>query len=444
MEEAGPVRKRRKGGLHQRAAAHQQAIGVDSALKELLMRYFAQGLLSAAIIHKIVQAACKDVEQASEGLMVNGLDEIATLTHGKNLHRSMMAKLAKDATVPEPFEVNIPLQSVPAGKASSKVLLPHEQFVHMYNSKEGWDASILPDPAGLPSFWEHFSKHPCMKNHPILSKENYEEKAIPLALRGDEVPVMRVGKIWCHSSLALSWNSLMATAAGRSAEDTMIYIWGCFEKFIIPTADGFLGTIDTFFQLMKWSFSILLEGKWPARDWQGKKYPRGTPEARKAGSKLCDGYCGVLVQLAGDLDYLAKWLEVPRWSGHAKPCGLCRATYKGPCSWLDNRVNSRWQGSMLTTANWRSHFNPANPLYQLPGMSALSIGLDFMHNHYLGWIQYFYGSVIILIVEDLLDGQLLENLQYVNQFIKNHQKTNETRGKFKPRWAWAAQKLLGF
>ena len=73
MEEAGPVRKRRKGGLHQRAAAHQQAIGVDSALKELLMRYFAQGLLSAAIIHKIVQAACKDIEQASEGLMVNGL-----------------------------------------------------------------------------------------------------------------------------------------------------------------------------------------------------------------------------------------------------------------------------------------------------------------------------------------------------------------------------------
>ena len=194
MEEAGPVRKRRKGGLHQRAAAHQQAIDVDSALKELLMRYRTE---------------------ASEGLMVNGLDEIATLTHGKNLHRSMMAKLAKDATLPEPFEVNIPLQSVPAGKASSKVLLPHEQFVHMYNSKEGWDASILPDPAGLHSFWEHFSKHPCVKNHPILSKENYEEKAIPLALHGDEVPVMGVGKIWCHSSLALSWNSLMATAAGR-------------------------------------------------------------------------------------------------------------------------------------------------------------------------------------------------------------------------------------
>ena len=59
------------------------------------MRYFAQGLLSAAIIHKIVQAACKDIEQASEGLMVNGLDEIATLTHGKNLHRSMMAKLGR-------------------------------------------------------------------------------------------------------------------------------------------------------------------------------------------------------------------------------------------------------------------------------------------------------------------------------------------------------------
>ena len=78
----------------------------------------------------------------------------------------------------------------------------------------------------------------------------------------------------------------MATAAGRSAEDTMIYIWGCFQKFIIPTADGFLGTIDIFFQL---------RGEVASQGLAGQEDPRGTPEARKAGSKLCDGYCGVLV-----------------------------------------------------------------------------------------------------------------------------------------------------
>ena len=77
--------------------------------------------------------------------------------------------------------------------------------------------------------------------------------------------------------------------------------------------------------LMKWSFSVLLEGKWPARHWQGSRYLRRSPEARKAGSSLCDGYYGVLVQLAGDFDYLAKWLEVPRWSGHLSPEGRCTA-----------------------------------------------------------------------------------------------------------------------
>ena len=137
-----------------------------------------------------------------------------------------------------------------------------------------------------------------------------------------------------------------------------------------------------------WSFSMLLEGKWPASDWQGNRYHKGSPEARKARSKLCDGYYGVFGPVGRRL-YLAKWLEVPRWSGHAKPCGLCKATFKGPCSGLDNRVNSMWQQSMLTTTTWRSHFSPANPLFKLPEMSALSIALDFMHNHYLGRIQHF-------------------------------------------------------
>ena len=132
--------------------------------------------------------------------MVNGLDEIATLTHGKNLHRSMMAKLAKDATVPEPFEVNIPLQSVPAGKASSKVLLlPHEQFCsHVQLQRR---MGCLYSTRSCRITQQHFSKHPCVKNHPILSKENYEEKAIPLALRGDEVPVMG----WARSGATAPW-----------------------------------------------------------------------------------------------------------------------------------------------------------------------------------------------------------------------------------------------
>ena len=55
----------------------------------------------------------------------------------------------------------------------------------------------------------------------------------------------------------------MATAAGRSAGDTQLFIWGVFEKFTVD------GTLPFFLNLLKWSFQICFEGKWPKKDWRG-------------------------------------------------------------------------------------------------------------------------------------------------------------------------------
>ena len=164
------------------------------------------------------------------------------------------------------------------------------------------------------------------------------------------------------------------------------------------------------------------------------RYAPGSPEARKAGSLLCDGFYAALVQLAGDLDYFAMWVGVPRWSSHTKLCALCRATFKGPLSWLDNREGSGWQQSLLTAANWKTHWNPDSQLFRIPGLNGLCIALDFMHNHFLGWVQYFYGSVCVLLVNDILEGTPLQNLQWISHFLKDFQKRKKSRYVFKPRW----------
>ena len=91
-------------------------------------------------------------------------------------------------------------------------------------------------------------------------------------LHGDEVLVMGVGKIWCHSVLAFSWCSPLSVAAGRSASDAMVYVWGVFEKYIWPTTPEGMGTIDSFFELLAWSFGILFTGKWPHTKWKGQKH----------------------------------------------------------------------------------------------------------------------------------------------------------------------------
>ena len=59
----------------------------------------------------------------------------------------------------------------------------------------------------------------------------------------------------------------MATAAGRLPDDSNVWIWGVFEKFVIPTG-AVPGTVDIFFRILRWSFQSLYEGRWPRADWR--------------------------------------------------------------------------------------------------------------------------------------------------------------------------------
>ena len=169
-----------------------------------------------------------------------------------------------------------------------------------------------------------------------------------------------------------------------------------------------LGTLDTFFSIMRWSFQAIFDRVFPHKDWRGRHFPRNSREHERAGKQLAGGWRGCLVQLAGDLDYYCKWFGTPRWSNHQKPCSICRAKYSGSLSWRDNRYNSGWQSATLKPSNWRSHFSPTAPLFQLPGLSSLCMAMDWTHCHHLGWLQYLYGSIFHVLVFILLPGEDLE------------------------------------
>ena len=144
---------------------------------------------------------------------------------------------------------------------------------------------------------------------------------------------------------------------------------------------------------------------------------------------MAGGFCGLLVQVGGDLDYLATWLNVPRWSNHAKPCGLCPATFRGTNSWMDNRPDAGWLEAGLSCDQWVS----SCPLFNVPGVDGTNISPDYMHNMFLGWLQYLYGSILYLLVFVLLAGSPLSKLSQVEAFIRSHQKNNDVKYKYKPR-----------
>ena len=157
------------------------------------------------------------------------------------------------------------------------------------------------------------------------------------------------------------------------------------------------------------------------------RYPAGSPEARRAGSAILGGYCPVLVQLAGDLDHYCKWFDLPRCSAHAKPYSKCKASFEGPNSWMDNRHSSGWQQTLLTVENWRTYWTSTNPLFELPGMSGLSVSLDFMHCHFLGWLQNAYGSTVHLLFDDRLHGSGFDKLQHIERFLQQWQRDHGCR-----------------
>lgn len=150
--------------------------------------------------------------------------------------------------------------------------------------------------------------------------------------------------------------------------------------------------------ILKWSVTAIWNGTWPSVDAWGRKYPPSSVDGRRAGQQLANGYYGCLVQLCGDLDYYATYLDVPRWSNHSKPCSQCKCSFEGALSWLDNRAVAQWQNSLLTPHNWKTHWESNFALFELPGMSACSVAMDLMHSLFLGWLHYVYGSVLSLLV----------------------------------------------
>lgn len=319
------------------------------------------------------------------------------------------------------------------GVPVKSLLLPHEMFAYFFQKAGAWQSCILPDATKLTSFWTNFEGHPCFQDHPLRSIPDYKSSTIPIAMHGDECPVLGVGKIWCKCVLFFSWFSLMAVAAGQGFQKAHIYTWGVWEKFCIQSQPELLGTMDTFFAIMKWSFESMFNGKWPSHDWRGVRFPRDSKEGKRAGKPLANGWRGCLVQLAGDLDYYSKWFQAPRWSNHNKPCSICKTTFRGPLSWRDNRLNSGWQSSTLTPTTFRSHFSPACPLFQLPGVTSLTMAMDWMHCHHLGWLQYLFGSIIHMLVFYLLPNTHLNNLAQIGDFIKHYQKTHHSKHPYRMR-----------
>lgn len=123
---------------------------------------------------------------------------------------------------------------------------------------------------------------------------------------------------------------------------------------------------------------------------------------------LADGFYAVLWCIKADLDFMWSFYGWPRGNS-ATPCALCPCTLRADdCPWSDFRSpGSEWMTRIYGGDQWLG-LNPPDqrqPLLTLPGVTILSMAVDWMHCKYLGTDQYFLGSVLFLMVYHLLPGR---------------------------------------
>ena len=243
-------------------------------------------------------------------------------------------------------------------------------------------------------------------SHPDLAaRADLDAFGVPIIMHGDGVAIAGRGKSWSKMLDVWSWCSLLG--AGTTL-DCMMYIFSLMD-FLKSSHTG-QHRYRRIHGRLRWSFHWLWLGRFPTHDVHGVAYLPGTKEYDLAHRViwLADVFFGCSYGLVADLDFQPAFNGTPRVS-ETSPCAFCPATTReGICPWSDFRTNppADWMHRVYNVAYWFAANPVRSSLFRLAGVSIWSVQCDRMHIKYLGVGQYFLGSVISVIVNLLMTGQM--------------------------------------
>ena len=99
---------------------------------------------------------------------------------------------------------------------------------------KAWERFVCPSRARLRKFWDAVGNSPQLVGHPIKSKPNWRERAIPFTFHGDGVPTTGVGKPWAKSMTMYSISSMVGLGT------TIELMWLIWAVFKLALSIGFL------------------------------------------------------------------------------------------------------------------------------------------------------------------------------------------------------------
>ena len=185
------------------------------------------------------------------------------------------------------------------------------------------------DPQKLNSFWTaQLQGSPYLGGRPeLLQQIQQGSRPLPMALHGDGVSVTGLGKTWQKGIDAYSISSIL-TFGDTDPCLSNLYVKrsGLYSSGSACTFPAATEAMDRFYRALKWSFEALATGRWPRSDYMGRRYPRGSWGAQRAGKRLAQKHTAVLFCCKGDLDHFC----------HGRACRL-------PAFTADRRVPTAMQ-----------------------------------------------------------------------------------------------------
>jgi hypothetical protein len=418
------------GGIRQRMQA-EELVPAESKLAHYLVTSWAWGEMTPQQVQKIAQLACEDSTEGRRlGRNLADLEKLAGLgscgRHSNNCHRDLVRCLPPTRLCPPAVsEIPLRLKTTTAPRPQS-IFWPHEVFSSIFHQyPEAWKERLCPGSSEISNFWRQMEGTTELASHPVRLRDGYQEKAIPLSIHGDGVPVTGRGKKWCKFADIFSWTSMLASGP---TIDIMFFIWMSIASLSSKAAGQH--TLHTFFTQLVWSLTALWEGRWPAADHTGAKYRKGSLEAKRAGEPLAQGYFGVLWCLKGDLDYFASTLDLQRYS-NLKPCCFCQAD-SSTTPWTDFREGAAaWMQTEWGAEDWLAAHPERNPIFTLPGCTILTVHADFMHCKHLGTDQHLLGSVLwLLCYRNIAAGEPEDHLKIAFERICDYYRAHPVSTRF--------------
>ena len=260
-----------------------------------------------------------------------------------------------------------------------------------------------------------------LQGHPIWQRED-RSLCVPLALHGDEAPVIATGTAHSRSLLVVSWRSLVGKRSAKLGNFVSALVWA----HLVSKANA-CHTPAAFWRRLAWSLRALQCGVWPSTNSKGQ--PLHDP---RAGQPLADGHCGILICIQADLAFHPSWLGLPAHNS-LEPCQLCGVHR--------NNLLARPFPRLFTADEWQACFAAKrSPLFsEVPGLSGLAVQPDLMHTKHLGTDQYLLGSTLELLLRKIgpaLQACLAnkgESWPEIGRFLRHLQPSSWQRKELAPK-----------